>query len=488
MRPLLTLLACCLATPALAERPLTYREVLERAVAYNPTVGRADLAREQAQAAVMGANGVYDPSLTVGGNYRRSQQRGFFQGFPFKSNSTSYDLSAGLSQTAPSGTTVSLETTLDRNLSTFETDFGGSTQTEQQQNAWTANTSLRLTQNLLRGFTVAYNMRTVTRARNSLDIADLTLERTRQQILADAASAYWTWVYQDELARIAADSVTTAEEAARIGALQVETGDLAPVERTRLDAALVQAQSQQIEARIAAQQAADAVLLMIGEDPGQDILPATPVDEVLALSLDADAAVEVAIAQNLEVAIAQAELEQARQDHRMARHEMLPSLSATASAGIGNQETTAGAAIGGLFGDQSFPSFTVGGNLQVPLGNRAARAEAQRTSATVLQEELDLQEVQRRVQSEVLLQVSRLGSAQRKVELADLQRRLAAETLAAEEALATAGRSIQKNVLEARTELERTTAEAAKARTDWQIAQVELLRLQGQLEGVSSVF
>ena len=90
MRSFLTLLACCLATPALAERPLTYREVLESAVAHNPTVGRADLARQQAQYAVRGASGVYDPMLNIGGNYRRSQQRGFFQGFPFKSNSTSY--------------------------------------------------------------------------------------------------------------------------------------------------------------------------------------------------------------------------------------------------------------------------------------------------------------------------------------------------------------------------------------------------------------
>ena len=49
------------------------------------------------------------------------------------------------------------------------------------------------------------------------------------------------------------------------------------------------------------------------------------------------------------------------------------------------------------------------------------------------------------------------------------------------EALADVGRAIQKDVLEARTELDRSRADAAKARTDYRLAQVELLRLQGQL-------
>jgi outer membrane protein TolC len=111
-----------------------------------------------------------------------------------------------------------------------------------------------------------------------------------------------------------------------------------------------------------------------------------------------------------------------------------------------------------------------------------------RSGVEVLQRELDLEETTRRVRSEVLVQVTRLEAAQRKVDLADFQVRLAQETLDAEEALNEAGRAIQKDVLEARQERDRLTSEAAKARTDWRIAQVDLLRLQGQLSGTDGMF
>ncbi len=480
--------ALLLPGTALAERPLTYGEVLEGAIANNPTVGRADLTRDAAEAAVMGANGVFDPALRLNGNYGRSQSRGFFQGFPFKSNSTSWDIGAGLTQTAPTGTTISAQTTLDRNLSTFTSEFGGLATTETQQDFYTSNANITISQQLLRGLTLSYNMQTVTRAQDSLDIAELTLERTRQEVLGQAASAYWTWVYQDRVATLAKESVDVAAEAARVGTLRVESGDLAPVERTRLQAAVIQAQQNLLDARIAAQQASDAVLLLIGEEPGQAILPATSVDDVLLLELDSERAVEVAMSQNLDIAVAAAQVERARADQRLAKHGQLPTLSATAAAGIGSQQSTAAEAVGGLFGDESFPFVNIGGVFEVPLGNRAARAESMRSGVEVLQRELDLEETTRRVRSEVLVQVTRLEAAQRKVDLAEFQVRLAQETLDAEEALNEAGRAIQKDVLEARQERDRLTSESAKARTDWRIAQVDLLRLQGQLSGTDGMF
>lgn len=482
------LLALFLPTAVRAERPLTYGEVLEGAVANNPTVGRADLSRVAAEAAVMGANGMFDPALRVNGNYGRTQSRGFFQGFPFKSNSTNWDIGAGLTQTAPTGTTVSAQTSLDRNFSTFTTEFGGLPNTETQQDFYTANANITISQQLLRGLTLSYNMQTVTRAQDTLDIAELTLEKTRQEVLGQAASAYWTWVYQDRLATLAAESVEVAVEAARVGTLRVESGDLAPVERTRLQAAVIQAGQNLMDARIAAQQASDAVLLLIGEEPGQSILPATSVDDVLLLELDPERAVQVAMSQNLDIAVAAAQVERARADQRLAKQGQLPSLSATASAGIGSQQSTAADAVGGIFGDESFPFVNIGGVFEVPLGNRAARASSMRAGVDVLQRELDLEETTRRIRSEVLVQVTGLEAAQRKVGLADFQVRLAQETLDAEEALNEAGRAIQKDVLEARQERDRLTSEAAKARTDWRIAQVDLLRLQGQLSGTNGLF
>jgi outer membrane protein TolC len=244
----------------------------------------------------------------------------------------------------------------------------------------------------------------------------------------------------------------------------------------------VQAQQDELAAAIAADRAADDLLLLMGEEPGQDLVPATPIGEVPPLTLEVDAAVEVGMAQNLDLAVARAEVEMARSDHAQAKHGKLPLLSATASAGIGATDTTPGGAISGIFKEDAFPFVTLGGEFSVPLGNRALKGQEQQAGAALYRSELDLESLERTIRSQVEHQVLLLQQAGRTVELADVNVRLADETLAAEEALERAGRAIQKDVLEARTAVFRARAEAAKARADYRLAQTELLRLQGQID------
>jgi len=135
-----------------------------------------------------------------------------------------------------------------------------------------------------------------------------------------------------------------------------------------------------------------------------------------------------------------------------------------------------------LFSDQNFPNLSVGGVLSVPLGNHAARGERSRTLASMHSQEIALAEQERQIGAQVAQQVRVLNSAQQRVELTDINVRLAEETLTSEETLAEVGRAIQKDVLEARNSVESARAEAVKARTDYQLALIELKRLQGQLE------
>lgn len=474
---------CCLSLPAYAERPLTYEEVLTGAVEANPTLVRARHALRGSQGDLVTAQGLFDPNLTVDGTWRRSRQRGFFQGFPFEAESRTWDVRTGLRGTLATGTSYDLTAGLDRNFSQFTTNFGIIDQT-QTQDTFTSNLSVSVTQQLLQGSKLRYNLRNVTISRQNQSIAELTVERTRQQTLAQAAEAYWAWVYQAQLRDIAQESVTVAEEALRVGRLKVQAGELAPVEETRLEAALVQAQAALLDAESALEQAANDVLLAMGESPDQAILPATTPGEAPSFDLEAAEAVQVALQQNLELAVSRSNLELAELAEMNARHGMLPSLSASGATGIGAQDTNAGDAISGLLDEDAFPYLQVSGHFSVPLGNRAARGARDRAAADVLARRSELEELERSIAAQVEQQVRALQSARRRIELADVNLRLAEQTLAAEEALAEAGRAIQKDVLEARTEVARTRAEAAKARTDYRLAQVQLLALQGQLPEV----
>ncbi len=463
-------------------RPITYEEALRTAVENNPTLATARLARLQAEGSVTSAQGQFDPTYTLDGAFRRSTNQGFFQGFPFSSTSETWNLNNQLSGTLGTGTSYALNAGMDRNKSTFVTEFVAGQGTEQVQNVFTSNLSVSLTQQLLEGVLYRYNVQNVTRARQQLTTAELSEAQALQDALYTAAEAYWGWVYAVELERIADESVRVAEEALRVGRLQVENGTLAPVEGTRLEAAMVQSQHAALDAHNAAEQTANTLLLAIGEAPDQPVVPATPAGDVPPDEIEVAAAVDVALAQNVDLMVSRSNLELANTNLATAKHALLPSLSATGSAGVAAQDDSVGTAISGLTDADNQPFVSIGGQFSVPLGNRAARGSRDTSQALVSQREQEVANLERSVRAQVEQQVLALTSSRRKMELADANLRLAEQTLSAEEALASAGRNIQRDVLEARNELDRAKAEAAKARTDYRLAQAQLLRLQGQLD------
>ena len=222
----------------------------------------------------------------------------------------------------------------------------------------------------------------------------------------------------------------------------------------------------------------------MGLASGETIEPATALGEVESLRLDVKAAVDVALAQNHDVQVAQINSEDAELAVKNARHGVLPSLSATATTGVRAQYEAEGETVRALagLGNNTYPWMAVSSNLTVPLGNRASRSELTTAKATASQRREELANTRRTVRSQVEEQVRTLSSSQERVRLADAQLALAQETLKGEESLVDAGRSIYKDLLEARNELARVQGDAVKARIDFRLAQIELLRLQGLLE------
>ena len=290
------LLALTLPSAAMAERPLTYDEAVEGALVNNPQLGASELSLSEARASLVSARGVFDPRLNVSGSWAQFT-RVAFDPLNYKNVGANLNGDLGLSGQMATGTQYSLGASVNRTESLTQYDLIP----DNESDAWQRTFRGSLTQNLLKGHRFSYNVQQVTRARNGFTIAELNYEKTRQDTMAQAAQSYWNWTYQERLSDIADESVAIAEESLRIGSLRVETGDLAPVEQTRLEASLVQARINAMEARQSARQAGDQLLLLMGELPGQEILPATDVGEVPVINIDKAEAVQVAIAQNLDL-------------------------------------------------------------------------------------------------------------------------------------------------------------------------------------------
>jgi outer membrane protein TolC len=466
-----------IAAPAFAEdRALTFDEAIVAASEANPQLRQAELALPVADARVRTAQGRWDPTLNVSGGYDRNLSLQFQPPFPdpFRSVSNSWNLGATVAGTAPSGTSASFDMRMVSFKNSIETNSGSF-----EQSFFQPVFTLNVGQEILRGFRLKSNLQSVRQAQEGRTLAELQALAARQTALADTARAYWAWWYAVEAERIAARSVETAAEALRVGAAKVAAGELAPIESTRLETAWVEAKSGALDARHGAQQAADALLLLMGEQPGQPITPASSAGEAPRVDLDAAAVVTASLAGNLDLAVARAQVDAQRLAVADARHATLPTLTANGNVGFrgGDAESWARAYqyLGG------FPQLGISATFSAPLGNRAATGGLAAASAQLAVDEARVAQLEAQIASQVHQQVRVLDAARQKLELVDARLRLAEATLATEEALLTSGRALLKDVLAQRVEVDRARVEAAKARADAKVAEIELKRLGGRL-------
>jgi outer membrane protein TolC len=143
-------------------------------------------------------------------------------------------------------------------------------------------------------------------------------------------------------------------------------------------------------------------------------------------------------------------------------------------------EPSLGGSVGELVGGQ-LADWSLGGNLSVPLANRADRAALASAEAEAERARISVRQLEDGLSTQARAQIRALATAARDVELADLNVRLAESTLAAESARLAEGRALQRDVTDALRQLDTARAEAERARTAWAVALVELDRLKGAL-------
>jgi len=474
------------ARSAQAGEPLTLEDALTEAVEGNQAVQNARYSVESAEGALLGTRAIFEPRFDLSGDYSTSLNTQFFGSFLFDQNSSRLNASSGLSGSLPTGTSYSATASWSRSDSE-QLDFQSlGTGDVSVIDSFTERPQIRLglTQEVLRGHRYAYNRRQVVEAQTSLSVAELQLRSQEQRTLRDVASAYWAWWAQSESAEIQGERVTVAKEALRIGELQLQEGRVAPVDVSRLRTELVRAQKALADAEQLEAERRDALLVLIGRRPGEDV--ETQADDVPSLPSppSPEQAMQVAQDGNPDLIVLRQQVDQASVSLSMAKHALLPSLTLDGSATFSQVTNKVGAEEAQ---DSSNRNLTGSATFSVPLGNRAARGEVARAAATEAQRRNELLGRERDVLAQVAKQARLLAIADQQIQLADQEVQLAEQTLEAEEARASVGRAVQRDVLEARVAVFDARLQAAKARSDRQLAWIELQLLQGTLTVESAV-
>jgi outer membrane protein TolC len=458
---------------------LSYRAALERALAQNPTFKGGLLDVDAADGALLAAKGLYDPTLSGNTDVSNNTSESTREFGEVISTNKAFTWGFGVRQFAPTGTTLSLDYSSTQSRFRYEMRESGFV-IEQNDPIFQTRLVASITQNLLEGHRIASNLEGVRQAAASLDIATAQQNATRQQTLADVATAYWDLRYLQRLAVIATHALETANEEQRIVHLQVDQGTLAPVSRYQVDAAVVQAESVLIQADNDAQSAGDRLLLLVGEAPGRSVVLTTEAAEPVAIDLDTAAVVAAALTNNAELKAVRVQAHASEMARRHARHQMLPQLDANLSYGFNGYEPSSGAATKEMF-DGELRDWTLGGTLSFPLLNRADRGAYRSRAANAAKGRVDRVALERAIEQQVRAQARTVIAAHAQVRLARANTALEEKTLEAQRALRAAGRAIQKDVLEAISKLNDAKAATERALADYQLALIELERLKGSL-------
>jgi len=476
----MNLLLIITATAMASEpRELSYEEALESALQRNPSLLGARLDVDAADGALLAAKGVFDPTLNAGTTSNQFTSESTREFGEVLSEFKSLDWSMGINQVLPTGTTLGLDWNTSKTRFKYELRDTGFV-VESEEPLFESRMVATLTQNILEGHRLASNLEGVRQAVRGRETADANRRATRQQTLADTASAYWNTRTQRRLAEIAKRAYDTALEEQRVVHAKVEQGTLAPVEKARVDAAVVQAKREQLTVEDTARNTEDNLLLLIGEAPGTVFTLTTEPAEPRSIDIDIAAVETIALENNAELHVARVREESTDMARMDAKHRRLPQLDVNARyALIGYEPTTDGAVDELLSGD--LPEWSVGGSFSMPLLGRSDRGQYLQRAAEATKARTERMNVERQIRSSIRTQVRAVEAAAVQVSLAMANVRFAEQTLTAERALREAGRVIQKDLLESMATVDDARTQLEQAKGDYQLALIEFERLKGTL-------
>ena len=454
--------------------------------ALDASSGNRDLriAAQQEEAARFGvdaARASYDPSLVGRTSTSSNDNKSFIAGQPVSSTTDSTNHSLELQGRSAVGTTWALGAELGQSKSSTLSSLGADPTTEVLRNNWMGLVDLSVTQDVLAPFRRSSEAIASREARERLDAASISRAQAEADATQAIAEAWWSW---SAASRVAESSERALDEARALEdrtQAWLDEGKVARLELDRAKTDRLAAQRDNIRAQAELRRTADALLVTMGQAPGTDITPAGD-GSIASGDVDLDASLQRALADNLSILAARLDASAATEANRDARRSGLPELNMTGSLGMATLADTSTAAVSEL-ATSGMPRWSLGVDLTVPLGGRAARASAAQSATELQIATLRLEDAEARVRADVRAAVDAVATARLGVELAHLQLAVARATEDGEQARVDEGVTRLDDLISARNARLQAEADLISAESDRASAELELLAVEGRLGG-----
>lgn len=432
----------------------------------------------------------YDPTMKLEGNIENDETPinsrlvgglGVTSISPFVEQGKTAD--AVIQSMIPTGATVSLEYNLFR-------DYVNPNAFRLLNPAYENYIEAKIKQPLLKGAGWFYNRSLISIARNDKKISLAQFKSKALEVSNAVQEAYWNLVKAIEDLKVAKKSKERAEDLLRKNKIQVETGTLAPIEIIDAEAGV----ASRVEAIISAENAVkdkEDELKKIMNFADNDIISdaaVVPTDkpDFIPKKVELKESLKVAMGKRPELQELQLKTENSDMQSRRRKNELYPALDFTAGMrytglGEGVEDVT-----DSTFSEQfQGEFFTLA--LEIPLGNRSARSEynkskleKQQANLNVKRKELDIVVEVRGSVRQVMTNIERVNATRK-------ARELAQKRLEVEEIKYRVGRSTSLEILRAQEDLATAEGNAAKAIIDYEISLGNLEKAKGTILDVYDI-
>jgi outer membrane protein len=370
-----------------------------------------------------------------------------------------------------------------------------------------SNLNVQFSQPLLRNYGIDQIRQQVQNSKKVRELSDIQLEGVVNQTNRQVRNAYWDLSYALDNLKAQQESLKLAQQSLADNRKRVEIGTLAPIDIVQAQAEVASNEERVILAEAAIKRSQDNLRTLI-LDPGTPefwtvVFQPTDAAPFTEQAVDVDAAVRTALDRRSDLRSAKNSLERSDIDIRYLRNQILPEVNAQAtyiSRGVGGTQLTPvdfdaittggvisgrqviatrgfGSTLGDVF-QSAYPDWTIGVQVNYPLGTNTAQANLARARLQYQQSQTQLKNLQMIVATQVRDAARNVQTNQKRVQSARASRELQEKKLEAEEKKLAAGMSQSFFVFQAQRDLSFARTAEIQAIADYNKSLVDFETIQ----------
>ncbi len=483
------------------EARLTLAEAVHAALQHNPGVAARRLTPLSEREKVRRAEAVFDPVLSLNAEkqHREAPNSNALTGVR-ENITTDVNANLRLQKQLRTGAQFTIDFTNNRFVSNAEF--------QSLVPQYRPELLFSLNQPLLRNFGANF-------AYLLVDITNLTSEAAAYAYRAELADfvkrvieAYWAVVFARQNLQVQEQSLELARQTLRENRERVRIGLLAPVAVKEAESQAALREEQVIVASNALDNARRALRQVVYLRRGDTFVPESvePVEDprTAPVTVEAESALAVALERRPEIVAQNLELRSRNLTVRVRENQLLPRVDFVGNIGLNGlagdpepvefQGQTIITPFGGSYGraldrmvDTDYYQYKAGVEIEIPIGNAAAKSEYAQAKIDVSQSELNRRQLLSDITLEVGKAVNDVVANMKRIQSARVARELAEENLRNQQKRLEVGIATTKDVLDFQNDLTTARGVEVQAATDYNVSLAELARAQGTLLDAYSV-